>query len=81
VGRKLADVARHHQVFVITHLPQVAARGGRHFQVEKIEEGGIAATRVTPLEGEARVVEIARMLGGDPESATSRRHAGELLAG
>jgi DNA repair protein RecN (Recombination protein N) len=65
VGRKLAEVASHHQVFVITHLPQVAARGGRHFRVEKMEEEGVAATRVTPLEGEARVLEIARMLGGD----------------
>lgn len=79
VGRKLAEVASHHQVFVITHLPQVAARGGRHFRVEKVEEEGVAATRVTPLEGEDRILEIARMLGGDPESATSRRHAGELL--
>ncbi len=81
VGRKLAEVARHHQVFVITHLPQVAARGGRHFRVEKVAESGVASTRVTALEGEDRVVEIARMLGGDPESETSRRHAGELLAG
>jgi DNA repair protein RecN (Recombination protein N) len=79
VGQRLARVAEHHQVFVITHLPQVAARGGRHFRVEKGEEGGVASTRVTPLEDEARVVEIARMLGGDPESETSRRHAGELL--
>jgi DNA repair protein RecN (Recombination protein N) len=80
VGRKLGEVARHHQVFVITHLPQVAARGGRHFRVEKHAEEGVAATRVTPLEGEDRVFEIARMLGGDPESETSRRHAGELLS-
>ncbi len=81
VGRKLAEVSRSHQVFVITHLPQVAARGGCHFRVDKVEEEGLAATRVTPLEGEHRVREIARMLGGDPESETSRRHAGELLAG
>jgi DNA repair protein RecN (Recombination protein N) len=81
VGRKLAEVAGHHQVFVITHLPQVAARGGRHFRVDKVEESGVAATRVIALDGEDRVVEIARMLGGDPESETSRRHAGELLAG
>jgi len=81
VGRKLARVAEHHQVFVITHLPQVAARGSRHFRVEKVEEDGVAATRVIPLEGDDRVLEIARMLGGDPESETSRRHAGELLVG
>ncbi len=79
VGRRLARVAEHHQVFVITHLPQVAARGTRHFRVEKGEEAGVATTRVTPLEGEERTVEIARMLGGDPESETSRRHARELL--
>jgi DNA repair protein RecN (Recombination protein N) len=81
VGRKLAEVSRSHQVFVITHLPQVAARGGSHFRVDKVEEEGLAATRVTALEGENRVREIARMLGGDPESETSRRHAGELLGG
>jgi DNA repair protein RecN (Recombination protein N) len=80
VGRKLEEVAGHHQVVVITHLPQVASRAGRHLRVEKGEDQGVATTRVVGLEGDERVREIARMLGGDPESRTSREHARELLA-
>jgi DNA repair protein RecN (Recombination protein N) len=81
VAQKLAQVADDHQVLVITHLPQLASRAGRHLRVEKSEEDGMAEARVTPLEGEERVREIARMLGGDPGSATSRDHARELLLG
>ncbi|NIP59633.1 MAG: DNA repair protein RecN, partial [Gemmatimonadetes bacterium] len=79
VAEKLRDVAEHHQVFVITHLPQLASRAHQHFNVEKGEEGGVATTRVVELAGEERVREIARMLGGDPESSASRDHARELL--
>ena len=79
VARKLAQVAMHHQVLVITHLSQVAARGHHHLRVEKREEEGIASTGLLTLTAEARVDEIARMLGGDPNSATSRAHARELL--
>jgi DNA repair protein RecN (Recombination protein N) len=79
VARELARVAQHHQVFVITHLAQLASRAGAHLRVEKGERDGIAATRVLDLQGEDRVTEIARMLGGDPESDTSRRHAREML--
>jgi DNA repair protein RecN (Recombination protein N) len=80
VAEKLAQVARQHQVLVITHLPQLASRGRRHLRVEKGTQDGIAATTVLTLDGEDRVREIARMLGGDPESRTSREHARELLA-
>ncbi|MEX0979899.1 MAG: DNA repair protein RecN [Gemmatimonadota bacterium] len=79
VATKLREVAEHHQVFVITHLAQLASRGHNHLFVEKVEEDGIATARVTELDGEERVREIARMLGGDPESAVSRDHARELL--
>ncbi|HSM62040.1 MAG TPA: hypothetical protein VK849_14635, partial [Longimicrobiales bacterium] len=79
VARKLADVARRHQVFVVTHLPQLASRADAHLLVEKGQETGIASTGVRALQGDARVQEIARMLGGDPESSTSREHARELL--
>jgi len=79
VARQLDKVAKHHQVFVITHLPQLASRGTLHLRVEKGESGGIAVTTVTPLAGDERIREIARMLGGDPESETSRDHARELL--
>jgi DNA repair protein RecN (Recombination protein N) len=79
VARQLGKVAEHHQVFVITHLPQLASRGHVHLRVEKGEREGIAATTVTALTGEDRIREIARMLDGDPESETSRDHARELL--
>ncbi len=81
VAEKLAAVARRHQVFVITHLPQIAARADAHWRVEKEASGGRAAARVAPVEGEGRVEEVARMLGGDPDSGLSRDHARELLEG
>ncbi len=79
VAAELLEVARYHQVFVITHLPQLASRAHSHLRVEKTDGVGLAATSVDELEGEARVREIARMLSGDPESETSREHARELL--
>lgn len=81
VAERLGRVAERHQVFVITHLPQIAARATAHFRVEKEAVGGRAAARVHRLEGEERVLEVARMLGGDPESEVSRTHARELLGG
>ncbi len=80
VADKLRDVARYHQVFVVTHLPQLASRAQSHLLVEKSDGDGLAATDVKGLTGDARVREIARMLGGDPESETSRDHAREMLA-
>ncbi|MBI4539075.1 MAG: DNA repair protein RecN [Gemmatimonadetes bacterium] len=79
VAEKLHEVATSHQVFVITHLPQLAARADHHLYVEKGEREGVAAATVAELAGEERVREIARMLGGDSESATSLEHARELL--
>ena len=81
VAEKLAAVAREHQVFVITHLPQIAARADAHWRVEKEAAGGRAAARVRRVEGDGRVEEVARMLGGDPGSGLSRDHARELLEG
>jgi len=79
VARTLHDVAREHQVFVVTHLPQLASRAASHLLVEKGRSGERASTTVRSLDGEERVEEVARMLGGDPESSTSRDHARELL--
>ncbi len=79
VAAKLRDVAQAHQVLVVTHLPQLAARAHTHFQVRKDVEAVQAVTDVAELEGEGRITEIARMLGGDPESVASREHARELL--
>jgi len=80
VAEKLRRVGEKHQVFAITHLPQIASRAHHHLLVEKIEREGTTLTRVTPLSADDRVKELARMLGGDPESETSLSHAKELLA-
>jgi len=79
VATKLRDVAEAHQVLVVTHLPQLASRAHCHLMVEKASHHGMATTQVRELEGEERVREIARMLGGDPESVRSREHAREML--
>jgi len=79
VGETMRRVAAHHQVFAITHLPQIAARAHHHILVAKGARGGVTTADVSVLAGPARVSEIARMLGGDPESDVSRAHAQELL--
>jgi len=79
VGETLRAVAAHHQVFAITHLPQIAARAHHHIVVRKGARGGVTSADVTVIASDERVAEIARMLGGDPESETSRAHARELL--
>ncbi len=79
LARALAEVARRHQVLVVTHLPQVAARADRQLAVRKVVEGGRTRTDVEPLSGERRVVELARMLSGHPDSAVARAHAEDLL--
>jgi DNA repair protein RecN (Recombination protein N) len=79
VGDTLRRVATEHQVFAISHLPQIAARAHHHIVVAKGAKGGVTTADITVLEGTSRVNEIARMLGGDPESKVSRAHAKELL--
>lgn len=79
VGDKMREVAASHQVFAITHLPQIASRANVHLRVSKADRDGRTATQVDALADDERVREIARMLGGDPESAVSLEHARELL--
>lgn len=81
VAERLVRVAAGHQVLVVTHLAQIAARADAHYVVDKDVEAGATRTAVRPLTRESRVEELARMLGGDPDSRTSRAHAEELLAG
>jgi len=81
VGRALAALGREHQVLVVTHLPQVAAFARAHLAVSKDVVGEHTSSTVTELDRAARVVELSRMLSGQPASATARRHAEELLAG
>lgn len=80
VGRLLHQLGQMRQVLCVTHLPQVAARGDHHFQVAKGEdgEGGIVST-VVPLDRASRIEEVARMLGGLEITATTRKHAKEML--
>lgn len=79
VGRKLAEVARKHQVLCITHLPQVAVCGATHLAVSKSVRDGRTTTDVRPLDPRERVEEIARMLGGRDLTSVTLKHARELL--
>jgi len=81
VGEKICRLGRTLQVLCVTHLPQVAAFGDQHFQVVKEEVGGRTATSLNLLDGEDRVAEMARMLGGARISERTVEHARELIAG
>ncbi|HLI01790.1 MAG TPA: DNA repair protein RecN [Acidimicrobiales bacterium] len=80
VGRALAALARHDQVLVVTHLPQVAAVADHHMVVAKRVKSGRTVAGLAAVDGEARVAELSRMLSGRPDSQTARDHASELLA-
>lgn len=81
IGRRLARLARTHQVIVVTHLPQVAAFADTHLVVDKSDDaGGVVSSGVRTLSDEQRVVELARMLAGLDDTETGRAHAEELLA-
>ena len=80
VGRALRALGRHRQVLAITHLPQVAACGEHHWQVAKHNDGEQTVSEIRVLDEAARTDEIARMLGGETITDTTRRHAAEMLA-
>ena len=82
IGRRLAQLARDHQVVVVTHLAQVAAFADTHLVVDKSPDAdaGVTATDIRAVEGEDRVRELARMLSGLTDSDTGQAHARELLA-
>jgi DNA repair protein RecN (Recombination protein N) len=77
VGQKLWNLSRLHQVFCVTHLPQLAVFGDQHYQVQKLVDKGRTLTRVEPLEGEARLLELSQMLGEIGEGTLRSAH--ELL--
>jgi DNA repair protein RecN (Recombination protein N) len=79
VGKLLKDLGKKHQVMCITHLPQVAACGDQQWQVAKDAAKGKVASTVTLLDKAQRIEEIARMLGGVKITATTRKHAAEML--
>lgn len=80
VGRLLKRLGQQRQVLCVTHLPQVASQANQHLQVSKISAAGHTLSRIEALDARARVEEIARMLGGLEITATTRKHARELLA-
>lgn len=80
VGRLLKRLGQDRQVLCVTHLPQVASQANQHFQVSKQTSSGRTYSRIDVLDVKARVEEVARMLGGIEITATTRKHARELLA-
>ncbi len=79
VGHLLKKLGGTYQVLCVTHLPQVAAVANQQWQVSKVVENGVTLSHITVLEGEQRVAEIARMLGGVTITNTTRKHAAEML--
>ncbi len=80
VGRRLHAIARNCQVLCVTHLPQIAVFADRHFSVRKQDAGGRTEATAEALDDAERVEELARMLGGEVITETTRRHAREMLA-
>jgi DNA repair protein RecN (Recombination protein N) len=79
VGRRLRDISSDNQVLCVTHLPQIAAFAHNHFHVRKETVGSRTETMVERLDGPKRAQELARMLGGEVITETTRRHAQEML--
>ncbi len=79
VGNLLRELGGRHQVLCVTHLPQVAARGQQHFRVSKTMSGHTTHSSITLLKEQLRIEEVARMLGGLKITATTRKHAQEML--
>ncbi|HTG38085.1 DNA repair protein RecN [Sphingomonas sp.] len=80
IGERLARLATRNQVLVVTHSPQVAARGARHYRIAKSSDGTVTRTGVTPLDADQRREEIARMLSGAEVTPEARAQAERLLA-
>jgi DNA repair protein RecN (Recombination protein N) len=80
VGRELRGLGERAQVLCVTHLPQVASQGHQHLRVLKLTDGKTTRTGIAALDGETRVQEIARMLGGLNVTERAQDHAREMLA-
>ncbi|MDD5299374.1 MAG: DNA repair protein RecN [Gallionella sp.] len=79
VGHLLKKLGKNYQVLCVTHLPQVAAAADHQWQVSKAAQNGVTLSHIAVLDGEQRVEEIARMLGGVKITETTRKHAAEML--
>ena len=80
VGKALRALGKKHQVLAVTHLPQVASCGENHWQVRKHSEGEQTVSEISVLDHQQRIEEIARMLGGEIITDTTRSHAAELIS-
>ncbi|MBI4901562.1 MAG: DNA repair protein RecN, partial [Actinobacteria bacterium] len=80
VGSRLARLATLTQVIVVTHLAQVAAYGDRHFVVATSDDGSVTTSGLRAVDGEDRLRELARMMGGHDDTTASRDHARDLLS-
>lgn len=80
VGRKISELAQFHQLICITHLPQIAAFGGSHYQVYKSIQGKRTITGIKSLSEKERIEELARMLGGEQPTRTTKALAREMIA-
>ncbi|MBA1337030.1 MAG: DNA repair protein RecN [Firmicutes bacterium] len=79
VAQQLAEVSRKHQVVCVTHLPQIASMADNHFLIKKEEKDGHTYTRLKVLDRDARIQELARLLGGAQVTDITKQHAGEML--
>lgn len=79
VSGRMNDIAGHHQVIAITHLPQIAAMADSHYKIEKSEIEGKTVTNISPLDNEGRIGELARLLGGDTLTDATKHNAIELM--
>ncbi|MEO8148501.1 MAG: DNA repair protein RecN [Bacteroidia bacterium] len=79
VGKMMAQIAREHQVIAITHLPQIAAKGNSHLFVYKQLQNNLTTTKIKELKEEERIVEIAKMIGGDKYSQSAEANAREMM--
>jgi len=77
IGEKLRDLAARHQIFCITHLPQIACFGDHHFRISKAVADGRTHVRLTVLSEEERIDEIAHMMGGGNFTEIAKKYAGE----
>jgi DNA repair protein RecN (Recombination protein N) len=80
VGKKLREVAEHHQVICITHLPQIAGLADAHFSVRKVQQDGRTLTEVASLSKPERIEEVARMLSGETPTDRARAAAADLMS-
>jgi len=79
VGMSLKNLSKHHQIIVITHLPQIAGLADHHYVVEKLEEKGRAFTRIRKLSRDERIREVARLMSGAKITESGLEGARELM--